>query len=535
MLRKAFIFLSVIFISHSYSQELPTNFRIGLHPLAKVSDNTPASNSVERILINEKTIWLGTGNGLSKSTDNGNSWTNFYKTQEFGEEGISAVGYSDGTIWAATWHMENQIGSDVPVGTGLRFSSDAGATWKEIPQPVDADGDSTINYGSNKLRALPITVRPGNFIYDIAFTKNKIWIVSYYGGLRSARIDSLISNPNYKWQRVVLPPDNLDSIKPTDILKFDLSPSSGNLGFQNNLNHRAFSILAVDDNTIYVGTAGGINKSTDGGVSWTKFNHTNQSKPISGNFILALEKNDFDNSIWAGTWKAEGQSEFWGVSVSKDGGQNWENFLSGEKIRDFGFKYLGNPGAYTGADVFAASENGLFRTSNNGATWIAAPPIIDDATKIPTNTNKFLSVEPERKDDGTYNIWIGSNGDGLIRLTETTNDFWSGEWEVYLSREKVASVSETYAFPNPFSPDEETTKIVYSTTQPEEVTIRIFDFGMNLVKTLVQNAGRGISDEHIVSWNGRDESGKIVPNGVYFYRIDIASGTPLYGKIMVMM
>ena len=67
------------------------------------------------------------------------------------------------------------------------------------------------------------------------------------------------------------------------------------------------------------------------------------------------------------------------------------------------------------------------------------------------------------------------------------------------------------------------------------MTIRIFDFGMNLVKTLIQNASRGISDEQIAYWDGRDESGKIVPNGVYFYRIDIGSETPLFGKIMVLM
>lgn len=531
-MRKYFItYLFVTLTVKLFAQQIPTEYNMGSIRLAKSSDQTPASNTIERILIKNNMVFLATSEGLSTSANNGDSWTNHI----FGTENVSSVGYYDGIIWAATWHMENLIGSDVPVGTGLRFSSDEGVTWEEILQPVDAAGDSTIYYGPNKLRALPITVRPGNFIYDIAFTRNTIWIVSYYGGLRSARIDSLISNPNYKWQRVVLPPDNLDSIKPTDVLKFDLSPSSGNLGFQNNLNHRAFSILAVDDNTIYVGTAGGINKSTDGGVSWIKFNHTNQSKPISGNFILALEKNDFDNSIWAGTWKTEGQSEFWAVSVSKDEGQSWENFLSGERVRDFGFKYFGNPGAYTGADVFAASENGLFRTSNNGATWISAPPIIDDATKTPANANKFLSVKAQKLIDGTYNIWIGSSGAGLIRLTEPGNGFWNGAWKVFLSKEKVASASETYAFPNPFSPDEEGTKIVYSTINADKVTIRIFDFGMNLVKTLLQNAARGISNEQIAYWDGRDEAGRIVPNGVYFYRIDIGSGAPLFGKIMVMI
>lgn len=528
MLKRIFLLLTIVFISFSYSQELPTNFKLGSKVLSKASDNTPASNSVERILIQGNTIWLGTSDGLSKSTDNGVNWTNYYKTDAFGEENISALGYDNGIIWTATWHMENLIGSNVPVGTGLRFSSDDGNTWQEIPQPVDDPGDSSIVYGINNIRALPVTVPQQNFIYDVAFTKNTIWIASFAAGIRRS------TDMGQTWKRVVLPPDNLDSIKPADTLTFSLQPQSGRFGPEAHLNHIAFSVLAVDDNIIYAGTAGGINKSTDGGVSWVKFTNANQQKPITGNQAFVLDKNEFDNSIWAATFKTVNQSEFWGVSVTRDGGQNWDNYLSGEKVRDFGFKYFGNPGAYTGVDVFAASENGVFRTSNNGVTWIAAPPIIDDATKSPLVKTNFLSVEVERKNDGSSNIWIGSSGSGLVRLNET-NGFWTGEWKIFLAFQKLETILETYAFPNPFSPDAESTKIVYSITQPEEVTIRIFDFGMNLVKTLIQNAGRGISTEHIAYWDGRDESGKVVPNGVYFYRIDIGSGTPLFGKIMVMM
>jgi len=54
---------------------------------------------------------------------------------------------------------------------------------------------------------------------------------------------------------------------------------------------------------------------------------------------------------------------------------------------------------------------------------------------------------------------------------------------------------------------------------------------MNLVKTIIQNAARSAGDK-FESWNGRDENGNIVPNGVYFYRIDVNSDKPMYGKIM---
>ncbi|MEW6702617.1 MAG: hypothetical protein AB1298_07845 [Bacteroidota bacterium] len=518
-----FLFLSVSL----FAQKIPLDYNLGPNRFLKTQDQTPASNTIEKILIQDNVVWLATSKGLSKSTDNGASWINYYGIKEFGEESISSLGYNNGTIWASTWHYENKLGGNIPVGTGLKYSTNQGQTWQEIPQPVDNPGDSIIIYGINKIRALPVTVSEQNFIYDIAFTKNTIWIATFAGGLRKS------TDTGKTWQRVILPPDNLNSIKPTDTLKFSLQPAAGKFGPESYLNHRAFSILAVDDSTIYAGTAGGINKSTDGGVSWIKFTRTNQLKPITGNFILSLKKNDFDNSIWAATWKAEGQTEFWGTSTSKDGGLSWENYLSGERVRDFGFKYFGNPDAYTGADIFAASENGLFRTSNNGTTWIAAPAIKDDSSSVGINTKRFLSVEVNRRSDNSTDIWLGSDN-GLARLNET-DGFWNGKWKIFLASEKLASTSETYAFPNPFSPDEERIRIKYSTSQPSNVTIRIFDFGMNLVRTVIQNAPRDARDEQIEMWDGKDESGKIVPNGVYFYRIDLGSNEPLFGKIMVLM
>jgi len=54
-----------------------------------------------------------------------------------------------------------------------------------------------------------------------------------------------------------------------------------------------------------------------------------------------------------------------------------------------------------------------------------------------------------------------------------------------------------------------------------------------LVKTLIQNANRSGPGEQFEYWNGRDEFGEIVPNGVYFYSVETGQGT-VYGKIMVL-
>jgi len=529
-MKKILIAILVLsFIMHLNAQQVFKNYRLDKFSTSTSSttDPFPSSNSIERIIIQDNIIWLATDKGLAKSTDNGATWSNYYKSNDFGEESISAIAYSNGVIWAGLWHNEVVSGSNVPVGTGLRYSTDLGSTWTTISQPEDNPGDSSIVYGINKIRALPVTVAEQNFAYGIALTKNTVWVVEFAGGLRKS------TDMGKTWQRIVLPPDYLDSIKPTDTLKFSLQPVAGKFGKEEYLNHRAFSILAVNDSTLYVGTAGGINKTTDGGVSWTKFDHTNQAYPISGNFILSIKKNDFDNSIWAATWKANGGTEYYGVSTTKDNGLTWINYLSGEQVKDFTFKYNGSTGNYSGADIFAATGDGVFRSSNNGSSWISAPEIRDNNSGVFLTTKDFLSAAVNRRSDGTSDIWLGSV-DGLASLNEFTG-FWTGTWKVYLTSAKLQTASETYAFPNPFNPGLQVIRIKYATTQSANVTIRIFDFGMNLLRTVIENNSRPASDKNMEVWDGRDQHGKVVPNGVYFYRIDLGTGNPLFGKIMVIM
>ncbi len=86
------------------------------------------------------------------------------------------------------------------------------------------------------------------------------------------------------------------------------------------------------------------------------------------------------------------------------------------------------------------------------------------------------------------------------------------------------------------TPDQEQLKIIYSTdNNTATVTIRIFDFGMNYVRTVIQNVPRQRGLEGPPDfWDGKDDTGTIVPNGVYLYRIDVDSDAPLFGKIIVM-
>lgn len=522
------IFIVSACINISFAQISPSSFKLEkiATGLSKVSSEGLLSNSISDIITIGDTIWVGAGKGLSFSPDRGINWTNYYGTTAFGTESISALAYDHGIVWAATSHSYDKDGSSVHVGSGLRYTYDNGKTWFSIPQPVDDPGDSLLVYGINdgvtspKVRALPVTVDDQNICYDVAVTKNTVWIATFAGGLRKSNDKGL------SWQRILLPADTLNSIKPTDTIRYALQPVAGKFGKDNHLNLRVFSLAAVDDSTIYVGTAGGINRSTDNGLSWHKFNHTNQMSPISGDFVVALAYNKADSTIWGATWKAEGSTESYGVSYSTDKGNSWSVVLEGEKAHNFGFK---------DKDVIAATDNAAFRSLMNGSNWLAPTSIVDTETKISLRNSIFYAAGSSGAD-----VWLGT-ADGLAKITETA--MWTGVWKVYIATQKLNSQSEAHAFPNPFSPKLDLLKIKYSTNnKTENVTIRIMDFGMNLVKTVIQNAPRGNSirsvskeDGGVIDyWNGKDEGGNVVPNGVYFYRIDVGSNDPVFGKIIVL-
>ena len=146
------ILLLYIFTANSiFGQKIPANFTLESNGLSKInSDPSPSGNSVEYIEFMGDDIWIATSVGLSKSEDNGNTWTNY----KFEDEGVSALGIKNDTVWIATWHPIEADGQVVPVGSGLHYSPDKGETWIDIDQPVDAQDDSSIVYGINTLRAL---------------------------------------------------------------------------------------------------------------------------------------------------------------------------------------------------------------------------------------------------------------------------------------------------------------------------------------------------------------------------------------------
>jgi len=76
-------------------------------------------------------------------------------------------------------------------------------------------------------------------------------------------------------------------------------------------------------------------------------------------------------------------------------------------------------------------------------------------------------------------------------------------------------------YPNPFNPG---TTVMFDLPKPASVRIRIYDPGGRLVKRLIEDREypEGRWEEE---WDGRNESGDLVPSGIYFCVLEAAGRT----------
>lgn len=113
---------------------------------------------------------------------------------------------------------------------------------------------------------------------------------------------------------------------------------------------------------------------------------------------------------------------------------------------------------------------------------------------------------------------ILQDGEHFIRITGTNiiGNLENGYQKNFVVSSE-AKVLNVYNYPNPFA---ENTYFTFKLTQiPDEITINIYTVAGRLIKKININGSELNIDFNRVFWDGKDEDGDEIANGVYFYKM----------------
>ena len=212
----------------------------------------------------------------------------------------------------------------------------------------------------------------------------------------------------------------------------------------------AIGSLAIDPNNnqvVYAGTGeenfngdayygGGLLRSTDAGASWTQIGASYFGGPLTsglgGSYIgsVAIQPGAGAATpvlLVASEYSSSGQGFNSGIWRSTDGGNTWSRVLLATSDTDsFGTSvfFVSNTTAYAAiGSIFGDSNNGVYKSTNAGLTWVPANGSGSTALTNGTNAGRItLVVAPSSST--TLNASIGSPtnvSSGLAGMFKSTD------------------------------------------------------------------------------------------------------------------
>lgn len=538
-----------------------------LHALSQVvgpiehRDNPISQNSVSTIVAYGDTVWASPS--LNRNIGNSFDWfiPNNADSVVNGKGRVFSYAVGQDTVIGGIGFSADSPDGSVPAGYGFYISTDGGENWRfsdfpldeqppdkcissnqdvytqpTSPDDYDPDCDIIFTYGGETYTRIRTTVAEQSPPYNTSYKGDVIFAAAWGSGLlRSTDLGE-------SWERVILPPSTVKELTPensyswrsvfgflneeendtdtTIINRYDPRQDDNLLGF---------GTLIDSQNRVWFGSAGGINISENGltapidSISWKHISFEGSANGLLGNWIIAIKEQLGTGRIWMTNWIATAPQNQ-GLVYTEDGGETFKQMLIGERINDIGFK---------DGYVFATGNNGLFISRNGGDTWVKSPQIKSPNTFIKSSA-VFLTA-----DATTDRIWIGTE-DGIVSHECCAPNQQFNNWEITrvdypLSGGNVHDPEgrdvSSYAYPNPFSASVyEVVRIKFEVEEQSDVNIRIFDFGMNLVREIESDSFSPGTYEAV--WDGYDGKNRKVANGPYFYVIEMGDKEET-GKILV--
>jgi hypothetical protein len=499
--------------------------------------NSIRQNGVSTIEANSDTVWISPA--LTYNINNSSNWIRpqGIDSVDNGIGRVFSISVNKDTVFSGLGFTSETTAGNQPAGYGYYLSTNGGQDWTFRGFLLDrfVDEDTTFVYGGQTYTRKRIIVPEQSPPYSVDFRSDVLFSANWASGLlRSTDLGET-------WERVVLPPFGESLLTPerSDYFWNDcIEVTNGVCTEAQNVydsvdddNLKGFAVYIDSQDRVWFGSAGGINISENAltapidSIEWRNVNFSNDPDGLLARWIIEINEDPSTGRIWMTNWLAEGSNSIYagqddfGLVYTEDGGQTFEQRLVGEKILGVGFQ---------NGHVFAAGENGLFISPDGGDSWRKTGRI-QSANNILKSDVEFQSVTSTQD-----RVWIGTT-DGIIS-TGDLGDTWditrvSFPLEGGNQYNDDASAVDAYAYPNPYSPSQhDLVRIRFDVSDPGETTVRIFDFGMNLVRELdPSDLGSG---SYEALWDGVDGKGRNVANGPYFYIVETPNET-INGKILL--
>lgn len=455
------------------------------------------------------TLWMVTTGGINFALTNGTSlsWWG-YKT----DSAYAKAAYGDGLALVG------------------KFSERLGPSLLYLYDHAKASL-TTLRYG-RRILALDSVARDSAlfFIYDLAWTPGCFWAACGDGGLMRLPSDSLRAGRT--GGTAFCPGQDVG-------IASEQFPDSSALAANPHLLDHRFRVVGIDvvAETVWVAASKMVWRFTPGSSpAWDTLGAaiSGTSKTLDEFIDVGVKHRDSSAAVFAlASLSSETALLRYNSAVRK-----WEVFA--EPVDDFKF------GA---ADTIYAISGGVLHAYSQSRPGALLQPLTKQFGDRLTDADPNVTV-PFINDvlyvTGTGDssaLWIATDN-GLYysrdeRRDEAANRAFVRE---YRSLAVKSGLKQTYFYPTILTPDYPSGAFAYNLSKDAKVTITVYDWNMDLVKTVVRDAqrraGAGRKDgrsevQREDQWDGTNKSGKIVAPGVYYYKITASTGEHSFGKIIV--